>query len=62
MIIYMGRSIEEYDKFYRVLYEKIDNKTNTLFKIYEDFENLNDAFDYIDMKIIIDEWESQNET
>lgn len=53
-IIYKGYTIEEYDDNYRVLREKIDVEKSTLYRIYEDFDFLDDAFDYIDTVILID--------
>ena len=56
-IKYKYCDIAIYDEdFYRVTTHKLDVEESMYFQIIEDFDNLNDAKDYIDAKIIIDKY------
>lgn len=43
-----------YDNMYKVTTHRLDVDNNVYYTIIEEFDNLNDAKDYIDAKIIID--------
>lgn len=53
---YRNIDIAIYNNIYRVTTHRLDIDKNIYYNIIEEFDNLNDAKDYIDAKIIVDKY------